>query len=47
MLPDDKIGEGVNSLNSKQREVINLVFTWAKHYVKQTINDIEPAHMFL
>ena len=32
--PDDKIAEVINLLNSKQREVFNVVHTRAKVYVK-------------
>ena len=31
---DDEIAKGINSLNSKQREVFNVVHKWAKEYVK-------------
>ena len=34
ILPDDKITKGMNSLNSKQRKIFNVVQTWAKDYVK-------------
>ena len=30
ILPDSEIAKGVNSLNSKQREVFNVVHKWAK-----------------
>ena len=30
ILPDNDIAEGINSLNSKQREVFNVVHTWLK-----------------
>ena len=33
ILTDDEIKEGINSLNSKQREVFNVAYTWAKDYV--------------
>ena len=33
ILPDNDIAEGINSLNSKQREVFNVVHPWAKNYV--------------
>ena len=47
MLPDDKIAEGINSLKLKQREVFNVVHTWAKDYVKYNGYDVEPVHIFL
>ena len=34
ILPDDKITKGINSLNSKQRKIFNVVQTWAKDYAK-------------
>ena len=43
ILPDDEIAKGINSLNSKQREV----HTWAKDYAKYDENDVEPVHIFL
>ena len=38
ILPDDKITKRINSLNTKQREVFNVVNTWAKDYVKYDEN---------
>ena len=34
VLPDDEITEDVNSLDSKQREVSNVVHPWARCYIK-------------
>ena len=34
VLSDDEIAKDINSLNSKQREVFNVVHTWAKNFVK-------------
>ena len=34
ILPDNDIAEGINSLNSQQKEAFNVVHTWAKDYVK-------------
>ena len=31
ILPDKEIAEGINFLNSKQKEVINVAHTWAKN----------------
>ena len=47
ILPDDEIAEGINSLNSKQREVFNVVHTWAKDYVKYNGHNVQPVHIFL
>ena len=30
ILPDDKIAKDINFLNSKKREVFNVVHTWAR-----------------
>ena len=45
ILPDDEIAKSINSLNSKQGEVFNVVHTWAKDYVKY--DGHEPVHLFL
>ena len=42
MLSDDKIAEGVNSLNSKQKEIFNEIHTWLKEYVKYDGRNVEP-----
>ena len=42
ILPDDEIAKGINSLNSKQREV----HTWAKDYAKYDENDVEQCTYF-
>ena len=47
ILPDNEIVEGINSLNSKQREVFNAVHTWAKYYVKYDRRNAEPVHILL
>ena len=47
ILPDDEIAEGINSLNSKQRQFFNAVHTWAKDYVKYDEHNVEPIHICL
>ena len=47
ILPDDEIVEGINSLNSKQREIFNVVDKWAKDYEKYDGHNVEPIHIFL
>ena len=47
ILPDNDIAEGINSLNSKQRDVFNVVHTWARDYVKYNGHKVEPVHIFL
>ena len=47
VLPDDKIAKSINSLNSKQREVFNVVHTWATNFVKCDGQDVEPVNIFL
>ena len=34
ILPGDETAKGINSLNSKQMKVFNVVHTWAEDYVK-------------
>ena len=47
ILPDDEIAKGVNSLNSKQREVFNVINTWVKDYVKYDGYNVKPVLTFL
>ena len=47
LLPDDQIAEGINPLNSNQREVFNVFHKWAKDYVKCNGNNVEPLRIFL
>ena len=43
---DDEILQAINSLNSKQRDVFNVVHNWSKDYVKYNGN-VKPIHIFL
>ena len=47
ILPDNEIAKGMNFLDLKQREVFNVVHTWAKNHLKYDGNDVEPVHIFL
>ena len=47
LLPDDEIAKGINCLNSKEREVFNVVHIWANDYVKCDGHDVEPQNVFL
>ena len=47
ILPENEIAQGINSLNSKQREIFNVVHTWAKEYIKNEGHNVEPIHIFL
>ena len=47
ILPHNEIAEGINSLNSKQREIFNVVHTCAKKYVKYDRHNVEPIRIFL
>ena len=47
VLLDDEIEKGINSLNSKQRDVCNVVHTWAKNFAKGDGRDVEPMHIIL
>ena len=46
ILPDDKFAEDIDSLNAKQREVFNVVYTWAKDYVQHDGHNVEPSTYF-
>ena len=47
ILPEDGTAAGINSLNSKQKEVFNVVHTWTTDYVKYDGHDVEPVPIFL
>ena len=42
----DEILKSINFLNSKQRDVFNIVHNWAKEYAKQKGANVKPAHIF-
>ena len=46
ILTNYEIEKGINSLNSKEREVSNVVHTWAKDYLKYDGHDLELVHIF-
>ena len=46
ILPHDEIAESINSINSKQREIFNVVHTWVKNYVKYSRANVKPVHTF-
>ena len=43
----DEIAKCINSLNSEQTKVFNVVYTWTKEYAKYDANDVQPAHISL
>ena len=47
ILPVGEIAKGVNSLNSKQSKVFNVVHKWAKDYVKCNGHNVELVYIFL
>ena len=47
ILTDDEIAEGTKSLNSKQRELFNVVHAWVKDYLKNDGPNVEPVHKFI
>ena len=47
ILPDDDNAEGTNSLNSKQREVFNVVHIWDKDCLEYNGHNLEPVQIFL
>ena len=47
ILPHDETTKGINSSNSKQREVFIVVSISVKDYVKYDGHDVEPGQIFL
>ena len=47
ILADDELAEGINSLNSKQKEVFSVVHKWSKDYIKRDGHNNKPIHIFL
>ena len=47
MLPNDEIADRIGYLKLKQREVFNLVHTWATDYVKYDGHSVKLIHVFL
>ena len=51
VIPDNELNEKIRSLNSKQRQYFEIIFNWAKSYVKNlssiTQFEIEPLHIFI
>ena len=45
ILPDDEIADSINSLDSKQKELFNVVHTWGKDYVKYNRHNVKPLHI--
>ena len=46
MLTGDEISEGINSLNLKQREMFNMVHTWAKDHLNNNGNNVQLINIF-
>ena len=47
IMIDDEIFESTNPLNSKQRDVFNVVHNWAKEYADHKGVNVKPVHIFL
>ena len=47
ILPDNDITDGINALNSKQREIFNVVDKWVKVSVKCNEHNVEPIYIVL
>ena len=51
LLSDDEIGENIRVLNKKQRIIFDIVYEWARDYVKmKSLNrsrNVEPIHLFV
>ena len=51
LLSDDSISENIKTLNTKQRHIFNIVYKWAKDFVKSLNTKgnfaVQPFHIFL
>lgn len=47
ILPNDEIADRIGHLKLKQREVFNLVHTWATDYVKYDGHNVKLIYVFL
>ena len=51
VLPDNEINEKIRSLNKKQREIFDVVLSWANNFVKskncKNVKKINPLNIFL
>ena len=51
VIPDNIINENIRSLNMKQREVFNFIYTWSRDYIKslrcKVIKKVKPFHIFI
>ena len=50
-MPDSEINSKIRSLNTKQREIFEVINKWARDYVKHSsclVNkSISPLHLFI
>ena len=50
-IPDNIINENIRSLNMKQREVFNFIYTWSRDYIKslrcKVIKKVKSFHIFI
>ena len=46
ILPNNEITEAMNSLNSMQREFLNVVHKWRKEHIKCNGHNLEPFLTF-
>ena len=44
---DDKILERINFLNSKQRDIVDVIYNWAKIHAKQKGVNVEPLDILI
>ena len=51
IVSDDELNNQISSLNSNQREIFDVVYTWAKtfmqHSKEHSINTVKPLYIFL
>ena len=50
-ISDDELNRRIGSLNQRQREIFDVVYTWGKNYIQSSKRDrgfeIEPLYIFL
>ena len=51
IISDEELNQNIHSLNERQREIFDVVFTWGKTLVQNSILDegfkVDPLHIFL
>ena len=51
IMPDDELNAKIRSLNHKQRECFEIIYNWAKSYIKNISAlskvEVKPLYIFL